>query len=355
VALGSTYYVTATTTSGLAVSFSSLTNSVCTIAGNGITTVVTVVAEGVCSIEASQSGNATTLPAPEIIQSAQLVVAPTTVVAGLALPSSIDVNWADASSVETHFRLQRRIRNGDGSWGSWLLVALPAANASTYNDAGVTAGLAYGYRVQACMGSICSAWTMSPVLLLASPPAAPGTLVATMASTTRIDLSWPAAGSTVSRFEITRRTQTAGVWSGWSFVAMPASGATTYNDLNAIPNTRHEYQIRACNVAGCSVWTRSLVVATETVPAAPSGVTAIPQSASQVDVSWNDVANEDRFEVQRRVYPGGLAGPVTRLAANATAYSDLSASTATTYRYRVRACNIAGCSAWKSTLEVTTP
>jgi len=59
------FTVSATASSGLTVSFTSLTTPVCTVSG----TTVTIVAAGTCTIRASQAGNATYAPAPNINQS----------------------------------------------------------------------------------------------------------------------------------------------------------------------------------------------------------------------------------------------------------------------------------------------
>jgi hypothetical protein len=57
--------VTATASSGLPVSFGSLTTALCTVSAS----TVTLVATGTCTIRASQSGNATYAPAPNVDQS----------------------------------------------------------------------------------------------------------------------------------------------------------------------------------------------------------------------------------------------------------------------------------------------
>jgi len=59
------FTVSATASSGLTVSFASLTTSVCTLSG----TTVTIVTAGTCTIQASQAGNATYAPAPNVSQS----------------------------------------------------------------------------------------------------------------------------------------------------------------------------------------------------------------------------------------------------------------------------------------------
>ena len=59
------FTVSATATSGLAVTFSSLTSPVCTVSG----TTVTIVAAGTCTIRASQAGNGTYSAAPDVDRS----------------------------------------------------------------------------------------------------------------------------------------------------------------------------------------------------------------------------------------------------------------------------------------------
>ena len=62
---GGTGVVSATATSGLAVSFTSITPSICTVAGS----TVTGVSAGVCTIAADQAGNANYNAAPQVTQS----------------------------------------------------------------------------------------------------------------------------------------------------------------------------------------------------------------------------------------------------------------------------------------------
>ncbi|HSW42484.1 MAG TPA: S8 family serine peptidase [Patescibacteria group bacterium] len=71
------FAVSATATSGLAVSFSSLTTGVCTVAGS----TVTIVAAGGCSIAANQAGNATWNAAPQVTQGFTVTQATLTVTA----------------------------------------------------------------------------------------------------------------------------------------------------------------------------------------------------------------------------------------------------------------------------------
>ena len=80
--VGGTYTVSATASSGLAVSFSSATTSICTVSG----TTVRFVAAGTCTVRANQSGNASYNPAPTVSQSI-------TVQAGTTTPVTYTLNF----------------------------------------------------------------------------------------------------------------------------------------------------------------------------------------------------------------------------------------------------------------------
>jgi len=69
------FTVSASASSGLSVSFSSDTPSVCSVAGS----TVTIGAAGMCTVRASQGGNTTWLPAPDVTQSFTIAPKPATV------------------------------------------------------------------------------------------------------------------------------------------------------------------------------------------------------------------------------------------------------------------------------------
>lgn len=355
VQVGASFSVAATASSGAAVTFSSLSSGVCTVA----TATVTVVAEGSCIVAADQAGTATYVAAPQITQTTFFVAAPTNVLTTSPAPNTIDVNWTDASSVETKFNVQRRIRNGDGSWGSWLLVATRPPNAVTYHDATVSTGLSYMYRVQACQQLLCSAWSAGPALLLETIPSAPSNLSATPTPPV-IDLAWTDASTNETRIEVLKRTQKIDfTWGDWLLIITLPANSSSYRDPAASQTRPVQYRIRTCNIAGCSAWVTSLALTVQQPPAAPSGMVASAASSSPVDLLWSDNSNnETQFELQQRVRTGKTWGAwVFRsfLPANQTFASDFASTAATTYTYRIRACNAVGCSAWATSNNVTTP
>ena len=76
---------------------------------------------------------------------------------------------------------------------------------------------------------------------------------------------------------------------------------------------------------------------TETIPSAPSGLSATSISDLQIDLSWTDNSgNEDGFIIARN------GSDIASVGANATSYSDTGLACETGYSYTVRAENCAG-------------
>ncbi len=97
---------------------------------------------------------------------------------------------------------------------------------------------------------------------------------------------------------------------------------------------------------------RGLVAA---VPGAPSSLTASSASASQINLTWTDNANnETGFKLERS--PDGSTGwtQIATPAANATTYSDTGLSAATAYYYRLRSTSTDGDSAYTASASATT-
>jgi subtilisin family serine protease len=92
-------------------------------------------------------------------------------------------------------------------------------------------------------------------------------------------------------------------------------------------------------------------------PAAPSNLTAANGGTRRVNLSWKDnSSNETQFLLERcRLSRSSCTfSQLGTVGAGVTAFSDTSVSRRTTYRYRVKARNSAGDSAYSNTAQVTT-
>jgi len=72
-------------------------------------------------------------------------MAPTSLVVQTASDSQLDLNWADESSDETGFKLERSF----GGTGNFIEIATLGAGVTGYSDIGLTPNTTYTYRVRA--------------------------------------------------------------------------------------------------------------------------------------------------------------------------------------------------------------
>ena len=74
-----------------------------------------------------------------------LAAAPSNLAATAISCSKTKLSWTDNSSDETGFKIERK----EGVSGSWSQIGTADANATSYDDSGLTGGVAYYYRVAA--------------------------------------------------------------------------------------------------------------------------------------------------------------------------------------------------------------
>ena len=93
----------------------------------------------------------------------------------------------------------------------------------------------------------------------------------------------------------------------------------------------------------------------QTIPNAPTNLTASVISALQISLSWADAStNEDGFKVERSL-DGINFSQIAQLAAGVTNYRNAALFPGTAYSYRVRAYNSGGASAFSSIANAVTP
>src|SRR2546425_6460313 len=221
----------------------------------------------------------------------QAPTAPGTLTATAASGTQINLSWGAATDNVgvTGYRVERC----QGAGGvNFLENAAPTG--ATYSDPGLTANTSYSYRVRATdaagnlgpYSNVASATTPVPD---AQAPTAPGTLTATAASGTQINLSWGAAtdnvGVTGYRVE---RCQGAGCV---NFLENAAPTGTTYSDPGLTANTSYSYRVRATDAAGnlgpySNVASATTPAPDTQAPTAPGTLTATAASGAQINLSW---------------------------------------------------------------------
>lgn len=184
----------------------------------------------------------------------------------------------------------------------------------------------------------------------AGPP--PSNLTASASSPTQVNLTWADNSANETGFRVERKTGNG----SYSQITTVGASVTGYNDASASPVTTYTYRVRAYNAVGDSGNSNEASATTpDTLPAAPSSLTATPTSSSTVNLAWSDNSgNEAGFKVERKTGAGGTYSQIASLAAGVTGYSDSGLSGSTLYYYRVRAHNTAGDSAYSNVASATT-
>jgi hypothetical protein len=113
-------------------------------------------------------------------------------------------------------------------------------------------------------------------------------------------------------------------------------------------------------VHGFAAYSGATLKATITgLPAAPTTLGRTVVSSTQINLTWTDASvNEANFQLQRRnKNAAGTYGAwalISTRPKNTTSFSNTGLTAATTYQYRIRACNTTGCSAFKTSSAATT-
>jgi hypothetical protein len=277
------------------------------------------------------------------------------------------VTWTDTAYNEESFIIERKKKNED----EFTVVMEAPAGIGKYFDTGLEKRTTYSYRIRAGNSKGFSAYT--PVVDVTTmsnnrnKPEVPSHLIAIVKSAVRVDLSWIDNADNEFGYIIQRREKM--IWKGWGFhnnsrdfqfqnIGIVQS-SNTWSDITVQPGTCYEYRIFAFNEKNKSRLSNSTSVRIPgipaTVPKTPSGLTGNPVSAHQIDLSWNDTAqNEYGFLIQRKT-GGGEFAIIDIVPPDVLQWSDKNVYCSDSYTYRITAFNAAGQSQPSNEVTVYTP
>jgi fibronectin type 3 domain-containing protein len=177
-----------------------------------------------------------------------------------------------------------------------------------------------------------------------------------------VPLAWNDNSNNEIGFEISRSTINSGTF---PVIFTTAANTTTWTDNTVAAGTQYHYRIRAISATNASSIinlnnssTNNFIITpvAPLAPPAPATLTATAVSATQINLSWENVAGETGYEIQKssNISTGFIA--IATVGANINTYNDASATGHTTFYYRVLSLGLGGAKSDPSLVaSATTP
>jgi len=253
--------------------------------------------------------------------------------------TQINLSWTPPSGTVTGYKIEEKI--GAGSWTT--RVADTGTTATTYSATSLTAGTQYTYRVSTITSHGTSVPSNEPSAYTITN--APTSLGLTTISASQINLSWTAPSGTVTGYKIEEKI---GSGSFTIRVADTGTTATTYSATSLAGGTQYSYRVSAINSGGTSAASNEPSI--YTITNAPTSLSAIPVSTSQIDLLWNPPSGTvTGYKIERQTHSSACSGGawstiVADTGSTTTSYSNTGLALVTCYSYRVSAINSGGTS-----------
>ena len=176
--------------------------------------------------------------------------APSGLAATAVSSSQVNLSWADNSTTETGFKIERCAGVGCADFAQFATVS---AGVTSYSNTGLTASTSYSYRVSAYStagdsdySNTASATTQAAPAL----PAAPTNLVATVVSSSQINLAWTDSATNETGFKIERCK--GATCTNFTQIFTVGANVTSCSNTGLVKRTTYRYRVRAYNATGNS-------------------------------------------------------------------------------------------------------
>jgi hypothetical protein len=239
------------------------------------------------------------------------------------------LTWANTDSTDPVGILRSTV-----SGGPYTQIATVNAGVTTYTDQPITPPVTYYYVTQNQSVANGNSVNSNEVCKIFFAPAPPINVLAAAVTPSQITVSWttPANSGGVGLYLLERSDGTG------SFSQITGVSGTTLTDSALDPTVTHSYRLRSQDAAG-QILSGYSNVATPPPPPAPTNLTAIGTSPTQITLSWS--ASLDNLGVTAY-----LVEQCPGLGCSTFVQIDTTASTSvvsggllpsTTYSYRIRA------------------
>ena len=227
--------------------------------------------------------------------------APSGLAASVVSASQINLSWHNNATNAQGFLIERET----GASGTWTQIATVTAATTTYQDTSLAANTSYSYRLRAYNNGGDSGYSaIATSTTLMTVPAAPSGLVASVISSSQINLSWQNNAANAQGVLIEREIGTSGAWTQ---IASVAAGTTSYQNTSLAASTAYSYRVRAYNNGGDSAY--SLSAAATTLTPSFAAHFEFGTSASPVQSGYTLVTNTTTYSLALRYgWSAGVIG-----------------------------------------------
>jgi fibronectin type 3 domain-containing protein len=260
-----------------------------------------------------------------ITVSIALPSAPSGITAAVLSADSIQISW-DAVPGAASYKVYHALSNGD------TYTAVGTVTGTSFTHTGLSTAATYYYKVSAvhAVGEGPQSEAVSATILI---PATPTGFAVVVLSQNSVRLSWNTV-SNATGYKVYRAP-------GGSddFAAITMTAGLTHTDTGLQVDTEYRYKVAATNANGEGV-SSAIITVRLALPDTVTALTALPQSATSLRLSWAAVPGAVSYKVYYALSNGGTytaVGTVT-----GTSFTHTGLTTATTYYYKVAAVNAVG-------------
>ncbi len=273
------------------------------------------------------------------------IAAPTNLVASTAGTNRINLDWDDVSGA-TSYKVYRETPTGGGF--ALVHTVTGPAPASEWVDLTGEDAKEYNYKVTALMGVTESSASNedSDITTMRTPT----TLIASVISTTRIDLTYNNNSQNADGYKIERESPIGGGFSEIDDIG----DVGTYSDVTVVGGTEYNYRVRGYNAVPV-VSNYSIADDATTSVAIPTGFEVTKFDEASIGTHWVLAGAADGFKVERESpIGGGFALLTTINDGTVRDHIDTSLDASTEYNYRVIAFDGGGDSSPSGEADATT-
>lgn len=268
---------------------------------------------------------------------------------GTTSTDGYSVSWAASTGADT-YQLQRRI----GTSGSWSTVQQSSSLSKTFSS---QANDAYQHRVAACSAFGCNptySSTKTVTVDVLYPPSAPASVVAPhqVSSGAPVTVAWQASTGSPDVYHLQTRENPG----AWTDVPLADESLTTA-DVNSLSTGRHDFQVKACNAAGCSGYSAYGTTFVEPAsPAMPTFTDTMTMASVDRDgvftINVAPVADADAYQIEE-LDSNDASQTWMLVAATQDTTIQREVNSEGTFSYRASACAQSVCSAPSPVAAIT--